>query len=219
VSVYYTIATTLGKVCLKAFARLEVQGQENVPRQGPLLLICNHIGNADVPLIACTVPRPIQFMAKGVLFKGPIGSNVLSGLGAFPLGRDGHDLVAVRWTLRQLEKDRCVGILPEGSRSRDGLMRKGAAGVTYIALKSQAPILPVALWGSEKIPALWRIALPLTRLNVRIGQPFTLPSIDGRLTRPVLEHLTDMAMQRIAIMLPEKYRGYYALNKRTDSDL
>ena len=137
---------------------------------------------------------------------------ILHGLGAFPLRRDGRDFEAVRSTLRELEKDRCVGVFPEGSRSLDGCMRKVSAGVAYLALKSQAPILPVAIWGTEKIPPLWRTAFAFNRLNVRIGQTFTFPPIEGNVTRPVLEHLSDTVMLRIAAMLPESYRGYYSLS-------
>ena len=210
-SLTYFIGLNLAKLCLKTFARVEVHGREWVPRYGPLLVVSNHLGNVDVQLISTNVSRQILFLAKRGFFKWPVVSSIFRGLGCFPINRDGQDLAAIRWTLRQLAMDKCVGIFPEGSRSRNTAMRKGSEGVAYIALKSQAPILPIAVWGSEKIPALWRMAFPFARLNMRIGQPFTLPVIEGRLTSPILEQLADMVMQRVAVMLPQSYRGYYAV--------
>ena len=212
-SFYYNFGTNLARVCFKLFARLDAQGREYVPRHGPLLIVSNHMGNADIPLITTSVPRHVLFMAKEGLFKWPVVSSILHGLGAYPLRRDGHDFEVIRWALDQLGKDRCVGIFPEGSRSRDGVMRRGSAGAAYLALKSQAPILPIALWGSEKIPELWRTAFAFTRLNIRIGPPFTLPIIEGKPTRPLMQHLTDTMMLRIAAMLPESHRGYYSFIK------
>ena len=212
-SVYYTCGNALAKVCFTLFARVDIQGKEYVPRYGPLLVVSNHLGNADVPLITVSVPRQVRFMGKRELYKGPIAS-VLHGLGVFPLERDGRDVGAVRWSLRQLENDRCVGVFPEGSRSRNGEMRQASVGAAYLALKAQAPILPVAVWGSEKIPPFWRTAFPFVRMGVRIGQAFTLPSIEGNPSRPLLAHLTDMMMSRVAAMLPESYRGYYSLTQR-----
>jgi 1-acyl-sn-glycerol-3-phosphate acyltransferase len=218
-SASYFIGSNLGKLCLKAFAKVDVQGQEYVPSYGPLLVVSNHLGCVDLQLITSYVDRRIHFMAKEELFKNRIVSALLYSLGTFPLKRDGQDSEAIRWTLRQIAQNRCVGLFPEGTRSRDGSMSRGSDGIAYIAHRSQVSILPMAIWGTEKIPALWRMVFPVARLNLRIGQPFTLPVIEGRLTRPLLKHLTDMVMQRIAVMLPESYRGYYAMTSADGAPL
>ena len=95
-------------------------------------------------------------------------------------------------------------------------MQRASAGVAYLALKSQAPILPVAVWGSEKIRPLWRTLFAFCHMSVRVGQPFTLPKVEGNVSRAVLDHFTDNIMGRIAIMLPEQYRGYYSFERMRD---
>ena len=211
--VYYHVGTELARVGMKLFARVDRRGRENVPRHGPLIVVANHMGNSDIPLVTSTVGRYVFFMAKDDLFRGPVRNHVLRGLGAFPLKRNGNDPEALLWAMRQLDRDRCVGLFPEGGRSLDCEMHKASSGIAYLALKSQAPILPVAVWGSEKIRPLWRTLFAFCHFSVRVGQPFTLPQIEGKVSRAVLDHLTDNIMGRIAIMLPEQYRGYYSLER------
>ena len=211
--VYYHFGTEMARVAMALFAKVERRGRENVPRHGPLIVVANHMGNSDIPLVTSTVGRYVFFMAKDTLFKGPVRNHVLRGLGAYPLKRNGNDPEALVWAMRQLDRDRCVGLFPEGGRSFEAQMQKASPGVAYLALKSQAPILPVAVWGSEKIRPLWRTLFAFCRFDVRIGQPFTLPHIEGTPSRAVLDHLTDNIMGRVAIMLPEQYRGYYSLER------
>ncbi len=88
-------------------------------------------------------------------------------------------------------------------------MQAGLPGVTYLALRSQAPILPVGITGTEGIPGLLRVAVPLRRIHVHIGQPFTLPVIEGNVPRPQVDQLIEMIMRRVADLLPPEYRGVY----------
>ena len=167
--VYYHIGTELARVGMTLFARIHREGKENVPRHGPLIVVSNHMGNSDIPLVTSTVGRYVFFLAKDGLFRGPVRGQVLRGLGAFPLKRDGNDPEALRWAMRQLARDRCVGLFPEGGRSLEGSMRRASPGVAYLALKSQAPILPVAVWGTEKIRPLWRTLFAFCHMSVRVG--------------------------------------------------
>jgi len=109
-----------------------------------------------------------------------------------------------------LAQDHTVVLFPEGSRSPDHSMQKGLPGAAYIAIKSQATILPVGIVGTEKFSSR-RMMFPFARIGVNIGQPFTLPLIEGRPSHEVLQSMADMMMSRIATLLPEKYRGVYAL--------
>ena len=116
----------------------------------------------------------------------------------------------MRLMLSLLAEDRAVVIFPEGHRSPDHTMKEAMLGVAYLALKSQAPILPVGVSGTEKIRG-WRMPFPMCRMRANIGQPFTLPVIEGKPSRQVLGSMRDMVMGRIAAMLPEEYRGVYAI--------
>ncbi|MCI0901522.1 MAG: 1-acyl-sn-glycerol-3-phosphate acyltransferase, partial [Chloroflexi bacterium] len=125
-----------------------------------------------------------------------------------PFNRSSAGIDAMRTLMQNLERDRAVVIFPEGTRSPDHTMKKGMLGVVYLALKSQAPILPVAVTGTHTFP-LWRIPFPFRRIKASIGPPFTLPVIEGKPSRAVMSSLLDMVMGRVADQLPPEFRGVY----------
>ncbi|MEX2598988.1 MAG: lysophospholipid acyltransferase family protein, partial [Dehalococcoidia bacterium] len=109
-----------------------------------------------------------------------------------------------------LGKDRAMLVFPEGTRS-PGSLKEGTPGLAYLALRSGAPVLPIAITGTEQIRGMFRIAFHFKRLKVTIGQPVLLPSVDGRLDKALLASVTDQVMERIAGLLPVEYRGAYAV--------
>ena len=207
--IVYKSGRLAARMSFSTLARWEVEGVEATPPKGPLLVVCNHLSNADPPFLVASVPRRLHFLGKRSLFANWLVSHFLTAAGVHPLNRTGVDIKALRWVLDLLRRDEVPVLFPEGTRSRGGGMNRGNPGVAYVATKSQAPILPVAITGTENISGYLRIAAPLCRIRVIIGEPFSLPVIEGRLSRPVLEHLTDMIMYRIAALLPEEYKGYY----------
>jgi len=207
--VLYNMGAGLAKVCFNVFGKLNVVGQEGVLPRGPMIVVANHLSNADPPIISTIIQRKVSFLAKGGLFSNPISAAIFRTLGVYPLGRKGGDYRALIWALNLLKRDGVLGLFPEGARSKTAQLQEGLAGVAYLALKSQAPILPVGIVGTEKIPGFWRVALPLCRINVRIGQAFTLPILEGKPNPDILRSLTDMIMYRIAELLPREYRGRY----------
>ncbi len=209
-AVYYNIGTTMAKMAFSTFARWKVDGREAVPPKGPLIIVPNHLSNADPPILVSSIPRRLHFLAKRSLFANPVASNLLTSVGVYPINRDGLDMAALRWNLSLLSRDQAIVLFPEGTRSPDARMNRGMAGIAYVAAKSQAPILPVGITGSQNIQGFWRIAFPFCSINVTIGEPFSLPVIEGKISRPVLEHMTDMIMYRVANLLPPEYRGYYS---------
>ena len=206
----YRAAELTAKVFYSAFARLKVEGKEWVPPGGPLIIVCNHLSNADPPMLVGTIPRRLRFMGKRGLFANPIAALFFSGMGVHPVDRSQADIAALRWATNMLKQDQAIILFPEGTRSRSGQMSRGKPGVAYVATKSQALILPVAITGTENMKGFWRIVFPLCRVNVKIGQPFSLPTVEGNLSRDLLENLTDIIMDRISGLLPESYRGYYS---------
>ena len=206
---YYTVAVNIARVFFNA-CRVKVEGKEGVPPRGPLIVVCNHLSNGDPSIVAACMPRRVHFLAKQGLFKNFIARNVLTGIGVHPLNREGLDLDALRWNLDLLSRDKVIALFPEGTRSRGEGMIRGKAGVAYLALRSGAPILPVAITRTENLQSYWKVAFAPYRVKVTMGQPFSLPVIEGKLSRPVLQDLTDMVMYRIAMLLPPEYRGYYA---------
>ena len=205
----YRLGRGVARSCFSNLGRLDVTGRECVPPYGPLIVVSNHLAFSDSPLLTVSIPRPIYFIAKQELFAHFITRNVLKGVHVSPFNRSGSALGAVRLLLRMLAEDKAVVVFPEGHRSPDHTLKEGMAGVVYLALKSQAPILPVGLHGTEKIRG-WRMPFPLTRFTANIGQPFTLPLIEGQPSREVMHSLLAIIMGRIAELLPEGYRGVYS---------
>ena len=206
----YRAGAALARICFTAFANWTVEGRESVPPRGPLIVASNHLSNADPPFLVTSIPRTLHFMGKRELFAMPPAAAFLKAVGVHPMNRNGVDLDALRWNLNLLSNDAAVVLFPEGTRSRTRAMNRGMSGAAYLAVKSQAPVLPVGISGTEKIGSYARLPMPLCSVRVSIGQPFTLPIIEGRPPRPVLEDLTTMIMSRVAALLPPEYRGYYA---------
>ena len=198
----------LSRFCFRAFGRLEVAGVECVPPYGPLIVVSNHLSLNDPPVLVAAIPRPLYFIGKQELFRNPISRFWMRAFHVSPFNRSHAGIDAIRALMQNLERDRAVVIFPEGHRSPDRTLQKGMLGVIYLALRSQAPILPVAVTGTQTFP-IWRIPFPFCRMKASIGPPFTLPVIEGKPSRAVMSSLLDMVMGRIASQLPPELRGVY----------
>lgn len=203
------ICTAAQRLSLRLFADLEVSGGENLPATGPLIIVANHQSNIDPPLLAAVLKRNTWFLAKAGIFKGPIIRWFLTSWGAFPLKRGEGDVRALRWILRKLESGEAVVLFPEGTRN-PGAMRRARPGVVQVALRTRAPLVPVGITGTEHLNNVGRVFNPAVKLRVRIGEPFTLPALEGKPKDEELDSLTEMVMGRIAELLPESHRGVYA---------
>ena len=205
----YQPSRRFGQLIWSLTGRLTITGQEAMPPYGPLLVASNHLSLNDAGTLVVALPRPIVFLAKKELWNKPIGRFYCNAVGAVPLDRQRGGGEALRYALDALQRDQAILMFPEGGISPTGQLRRARTGLAWLALKTQAPILPVGISGSEKFPA-WRMPVPLASWQVNIGTPFTPPQVDGPITKPLLESVSDMIMQRIAALVPEPYRGVYA---------
>ncbi len=212
-TVLYAPGRMLAQFCFNVFGRMEVVGRENVPPYGPLIVVANHISYNDPPSVAAAMPRPVSFLGKQELFVPKPKGWLFSSMRVHPVDRS-FGVSALRTGLALLAKDEALVVFPEGQRSREGKMIKGMAGAAYLAMRSQAPILPIGITGTEKFPHQ-RMPFPLCRFQVNIGAPFTPPVLEGGQTRVAAEAVLEMIMQRIAMQLPEEYRGVYTLRGHT----
>ena len=205
----YQPSRRFGQIIWSMTGRLTVTGQEAMPPYGPLLVASNHLSLNDAGSLVVALPRPIVFLAKKELWNKPIGRFYCNAVGAVPLDRERGGGEALRYALQALDKDQAILMFPEGGISRTGQLRQARTGLAWLALKTQAPILPVGISGSEKFPS-WRMAVPLASWQVNIGTPFTPPQVEGPINKAMLNSVSDMVMERIASLLPESYRGVYA---------
>ena len=204
------LANFLQGIVLRVLADWRVSGRENVPPMGALIVVANHRSNFDPSLLSTSLPRRIRFLAKEEIFRHPAARWFLRSYGAHPLNRGAVDVGAYRWALDELAHDRVIVLFPEGTRAR-GAMKKAKPGVARIALKTQAPILPVGITGTEPLGSVMRVFNPTGELRVNIGTVFTAPNIEGRLDKELLDSITSMIMQRVAALLPPDQRGVYSL--------
>jgi len=206
---FYYVSRVILRMLFFLLTRREVKGMENVPKQGPLLVVSNHLSLADPPLLGVTLNRKMLFMAKNQLFRFRLIGWVVRNLGAFPIHRGQQDRQALRQTYQILADGLALIMFPEGMRSRNGQLRRAFFGAALIASRSGAPILPIGISGTEKLEHLsWWWRRP--RVTVNIGHPFHLPPSRNNLTREELTELTHSIMQHIAELLPRDYQGIYA---------
>ena len=197
------------KLLLLLLSRWRVRGRDNIPRQGPLLIVANHLNLADPPLLGVSLTRKVVFMAKEELFRSRFSSFCVRSFGAFPVHRGQLDREALRQAKRVLADGLALVMFPEATRSKDAKLQPAFSGSALIALHSGAPILPVGITGTERIKGVsWILHRPV--ITVNIGHPFYLPPVDSRLTKVEMAELTNFIMGRIAEILPPEYRGNYA---------
>jgi len=181
-----------------------------VPQRGPLIVITNHVGLVEVPILATRLlPRPISGFIAAERWQNPFLRRAFDSFGAIPLRRGEADLTALRRGLELLEKGYILFILPEGTRSHDGRLQAAHSGVVFLAMQSGAPVLAVAHYGSERLAQNVR-RLRRTPFRFVVGEPFRFDARGARVTREVRQQMVDEAMQRMAALLPAEYRGVYA---------
>jgi 1-acyl-sn-glycerol-3-phosphate acyltransferase len=212
---YYYIARFAVIIFFKVFTRWQVVGLENIPVEGGLLLVSNHLSNADPPLLSVTLKRSAIFMAKKELFRNPFTGYFLHGFGAFPVNRGQLDRQALRYAEKVLANNKILVIFPEASRSKEAQLKKAFPGSALIAVRTDVPIVPAAITGTEEVVGLkWMVRRP--GIQVRFGEPFHLPAKGRRKTREALDESTTCVMRHIADLLPVKYRGIYSGQEKTD---
>jgi 1-acyl-sn-glycerol-3-phosphate acyltransferase len=204
----YHFGKLLVGTLFRLFSRWRVTGKENVPRQGPLLVVANHLHAIDPPLLGVSLGRPVVFMAKEELFRSRLRGWFLSRLGSFPVRRGKLDRKAIRRSEQILADGQALMLFPEASRSENAQLQSALPGSALIASRHSVPVLPVGITGTEEVDRRgWIFRRP--RITVNIGQPFYLPSPGSRLTKAELAEHTELIMRHIAELLPLEYRGVY----------
>lgn len=193
---------------LAAVSNADVRGRENVPKRGAFILVANHMNTADPPVITYVTPRRISWMVKRELFDMRVFGLLYKSVGFIPVRRKEADLQALRKAQEALQKGGVLGVFPEGTRSVTKSLGPGEPGAAVLALRTGAPIVPVAIWGTEDVK-LPRDLMRRTRVHVRFGKPFTLQMVQ-RVNREAAARGTETIMRAIADLLPAKYRGAYA---------
>lgn len=207
----YTIANAFFRLAFALLAHVEVVGRQNVPRSGRLIISGNHTSWLDPLLVGAYVPRRIVFMSKQENFSFPLAGLLITLYGVFAVKRGEVDRVALARTEQVLQAEGALGMFPEGTRSKSGELRRAKAGTALVALRNNAPILPIAISNAQHGLFTPLLHLHRPRIKVEIGAPFFVEDGDGQsLSKEMLVRLTDELMLPIARMLPPEQRGFYA---------
>lgn len=183
-----------------------VLGAWKVPASGPVILAVNHAHNIDGPMVMGTAPRPLHFLIKKEAYIGPLGP-FLEGIGQVKVDRTGTDRAAITRALGVLERGGALGIFPEGTRG-EGDFASLRAGLAYFAVRSGAPIVPVAVLGSTEARGRLVKGLPplKSRVDVVFGSAFDPGDGTGRRTRTALDQATERIQGRLTAHLADAKR-------------
>jgi 1-acyl-sn-glycerol-3-phosphate acyltransferase len=190
--------------------RFKVTGREHIPPHGPYMVVLNHTSVVDTPILLINFPlQKWRFFAVNKWRTHPVYGPIMAWLGAIYIERDVVDRSQLRAALDALESGTVFGLAPEGSRSFTGQMMAAKDGAAYLASRANVPILPVGLVNNDMLFANVKRLRPTT-VELRIGEPFTLPDLGRRVRSADLAAYTHLIMAHIAAQLPPAYHGYYA---------
>lgn len=195
--------------------RPKVKGLRHVPGSGPVIIASNHLSFSDSIFMPLVVPRKVTFLAKSEYFTSPGPKGLLKkltfiALGQVPVDRSGgrRSEAALITGLKVLAEGKCLGIYPEGTRSPDGRLYKGRTGIARLAIESGAPIIPVAMFNTEKIQPTGTVVPKVMRVKMIFGEAMYF---DGDSTDlQYLREVTDKIMAVIAQMSEQEYVDEYA---------
>src|SRR4051794_734429 len=215
---YWLLKWVLIGPVLKLVFRPRTEGAENVPAEGPAILASNHLSYADWLFMPLTLPRRVTFVAKAEYFtspgiKGWFQKKFFSSAGQVPIDRSGATAAegALSAAKRILREGGLFGIYPEGTRSHDGRLYRGKTGVARLALETHAPVIPVAVLGTDVVAPPGKKFGTFTRPVVRFGRPLDFSRYEGMENdRYILRAITDEIMYEIMELSDQEYVDMYA---------
>ena len=201
----------------KLYWRPRIEGLENIPSTGRVIMASNHLSFADSMVIPFFVPRKVVFLAKedyftGTGVKGALIRGWFEGIGMVPVDRDDTKaaLASLDIALAVLRRGEAFGIYPEGTRSRDGRLYRGRTGVAHLALTSGAPVVPVGLTGTEHIQPVGSTLPRRAVVTVRFGEPLRFEGrYDGVPAGRARREVTDVVMNEIQKLSGQPFAGVY----------
>lgn len=216
---FYSIAKrfVVGPVVNTTF-RPWVKGLDNIPEEGPAILASNHMSFSDSVFIPVAVPRQVRFLAKidywkGAGVAGAVKRWFFTISGQIPMDRSGgrasqNSLASGEQALRDGD---LLGIYPEGTRSPDGRLYRGKVGVAQMALRTQVPVIPIALIGTDKVQPIDKHLPRIRRVGMIIGEPMTFETYyDNANDRFAQRAVTDQIMSQIMRLSGQEYMDAYA---------
>ena len=214
----YSFLTGLARLLTRIVlgSKFHLRGTVNVPRFGPILIVSNHVGAVDPAIIGAWTPRPVWFMAKAELFKGR-WAWLMRGYHAFPVVRHSPDRTALRRAFDLLKQGSAVVLFPEGHRSGNARLLRAEPGAGFIARRSGAPLVPIAITGSQNVLGRHKAIPRRAEVAMTFGEPFQLPERNRDGSPMDHQQSADYLMTKIAQLLPLDNQGEYASSSGSKS--
>jgi 1-acyl-sn-glycerol-3-phosphate acyltransferase len=210
----FRVVRALVRLLLPLQLRLRADGAGRCPATGPALLVSNHLGLIDPLAIGAQLGRPVRILAKAEMFEWPVIGGLARACGVVPVHRGASDRAALRTLGDALARGECVLLMPEGTYPKvphPPAMLPLKTGAAFLAVRSGAAVLPVAVTGTERVWSRARGWRPWhrPRVTVRFGEPYR-PAAPAHGAKRAYDAIADDMGRRIAALLPDAYRGHYA---------
>ncbi|NIS80605.1 MAG: hypothetical protein GTO14_10460 [Anaerolineales bacterium] len=211
---FFRVSRWLLRVVFALLTRLSIYDYENLPTQGPYILVFNHMSIVDGALVFSILQGPrMTGWAAEKYERHLIYGNLIRLYGGIFIRRGQVDRDALSLGVTRIHQGYIFGLAPEGTRSKVGSLIRSKTGAAFLAHESHAPIVPIGIAGTEAtFQMLARLRRP--KIDLRIGKPFHLPPLNEETRHADLRRNTDEIMCRIALLLPEKYWGVYTGHPR-----
>jgi 1-acyl-sn-glycerol-3-phosphate acyltransferase len=218
----YTLTRNVVRPVARLVYRPDIQGTENIPPTGPVLLASNHLSFVDSLVIPLASPRKVVFLAKSEYFtgrgvRGALMRWIFTAVGSVPIqrGTAGAAQEALDSALEILKDGLAFGIYPEGTRSRDGRLYRGRTGVAWLALTAGCPVVPVALSGTQDIQPVGTRVPRIRKITVRFGKPLDFSHLQGDKPGPARRQATDAIMAAIHELSGQELVTHYNNRRAT----
>jgi 1-acyl-sn-glycerol-3-phosphate acyltransferase len=197
------------KFILHIILKLDTSDLVKLPLNQGIIAAANHVNFLDAPVMITHLPsHKLTGLIKKETWENPIMAFLFNLWSGIPIDRDVADFAAFRQAVEALENRKVLAVAPEGTRTEDGRLIRGKPGITILALKTNAPIFPIAYYGHEDFKRNFK-RLRRTPMTVRVGEPFRIDLQGQPKSKEVMQDVTDSIMLEIAALLPEKYHGFY----------
>lgn len=197
------------KVILHIILQIDTSDLQKLPLNQGIIAAANHVNFLDAPVMITHLPsHKLTGLIKKETWDQPIMAFLFNLWSGIPIDRDSADFAAFRQAVEALENRKVLAVAPEGTRTEDGRLIRGKPGITILALKTNAPIFPIAYFGHEEFKKNIK-RLRRTPMTIRVGKPFMIDLHGQPKSKEVMQGVADSIMLEIAALLPEKYHGYY----------
>ncbi len=199
----------LFRALFRMFFRINLKALEKIPKKGPYLMMVNHTSALDGPMLYVFLqPMKLVALAKKQLWEKKFTGYVMNSWHSIPVDRENMGRETMEACFSILDHGDTLAMAPEGTRSPDGNLQQGKAGIAYIAHKKQVPMVPVAVYGFND-PSYKKRLFRRRPITIAVGKPFEIIQKGGRLDAAMRQEVIDEIMLRLAELMPKEKRGFY----------